>query len=101
MGTTQGVFIVDLASFAKSNKRFDYKYLRYKLDNPQSTQLEKINSILEDKNGTIWLGGNGSGLYQLTSDKNNHFVFKTIPHVTGCLIIQLSVWLKTGRETCG
>ena len=53
VGTTQGVFIVDLASFAKSNKRFDYKYLKYKLDNPQSTQLEKINSILEDKNGTI------------------------------------------------
>ena len=76
VGTTQGVFIVDLASFAKSNKRFDYKYLKYKLDNPQSTQLEKINSILEDKNGTIWLGGNGSGLYQLTSDKNNHFVFR-------------------------
>lgn len=76
VGTTQGVFIVDLASFAKSNKRFDYKYLRYKLDNPQSSQLEKINSILEDRNGTIWLGGNGSGLYQLMSDKNNHFVFK-------------------------
>ena len=76
VGTTQGVFIIDLASFAKSNKRFDYKYLKYKLDNPQSTQLEKINSILEDKNGTIWLGGNGSGLYQLTSDKNNHFVFR-------------------------
>ena len=76
VGTTQGVFIIDLASFAKSNKRFDYKYLKYKLDNPQSTQLEKINSILEDKNGTIWLGGNGSGLYQLRSDKNNHFVFR-------------------------
>lgn len=76
VGTTQGVFIVDLPSFAKSNKRFDYKYLRYKLDNPESTQLEKINSILEDRNGTIWLGGNGSGLYQLMSDKNNHFVFK-------------------------
>ena len=76
VGTTQGVFIVDLASFAKSNKRFDYKYLKYKLDNPQSTQLEKINSILEDKNGSIWLGGNGNGLYQLTSDKNNHFVFR-------------------------
>ena len=76
VGTTQGVFIVDLTSFARSNKRFDYKYLRYKLDNPGSTQLEKINSIFEDSNGTIWLGGNGSGLYQLTSDKNNHFVFK-------------------------
>lgn len=76
VGTTQGVFIVDLVSFAKSNKRFDYKYLRHKLDNPQSSQLEKINTILEDSNGNIWLGGNGSGLYQLADDKNNHFVFK-------------------------
>lgn len=77
VGTTKGVFIVDLNSFAKSNKRFDYKYLRYKLDKPESTQLEKINCILEDSNGTIWLGSNGSGLYQLTNDKNNHFVFKS------------------------
>lgn len=76
IGTTQGVFIVDLPSFAKSNKRFDYKYLRYKLDSPESTQLEKINSIFEDRQGVIWLGGNGSGLYQLTSDKHNHFVFQ-------------------------
>ncbi len=76
VGTTQGLFIVDLTSFAKSNKRFDYKYLKYKLDNPQSTQLEKINTLLEDRNGIIWLGGNGSGLYRLESDKNNHFVFQ-------------------------
>lgn len=76
VGTTQGVFVVDLASFARSNKHFDYKYLRYKLDNPNSTQLEKIISIFEDKSGVIWLGGNGSGLYRLESDQNNHFVFK-------------------------
>ena len=69
------MFILNLPSFAKSNKRFDYKYLRYKLDNPNSTQLEKINCIVEDRDGTIWLGGNGSGLYQLANDKNNHFVF--------------------------
>ncbi len=75
VGTTQGVFIVDLPSFAKSNKHFDYKYLRYKLNQPESTQLEKINCILEDRNGTIWLGGNGSGLYQLVDDKNNPFMF--------------------------
>lgn len=76
VGTTQGVFIIDLTSFAQSHTRFDYTYLRYKLDNPESTQLEKINSILEDTNGTIWLGGSGSGLYQLISDANNRFVFK-------------------------
>lgn len=76
VGTTQGVFVVDLNSFARSNKYFDYKYLRYKLDNPNSTQLEKVICIYQDKSGAIWLGGNGSGLYRLESDRNNHFVFK-------------------------
>lgn len=75
VGSSQGVFVVDLFSFAKSRKRFDYTYLRYKLDDPESGKIEKINSILEDHEGNIWLGGNGSGLYKLTADKNNRFSF--------------------------
>jgi signal transduction histidine kinase/DNA-binding response OmpR family regulator len=70
--TTQGVFIVDLSSFAESGKRFNCKRLR---GNPESMQLKKVYSMLEDSNGTIWLGGNGSGLYQATSDKD-YFIFK-------------------------
>ena len=31
----------------------------YKLTEPTSLQLEKINCIIEDHNGTIWLGANG------------------------------------------
>lgn len=104
VGTTKGVFVVNLTSFAKSNKRFEYKYLRYKLDKPESTQLEKINSIIEDSNGTIWLGSNGNGLYQLTSDKNNHFVFKNytmwhgLPNNTIIGMVedgQRNLWLTT------
>lgn len=76
IGTVKGVFVVDLLSFAHSRKKFNYTYLKYKLDKPESPQLEKINCILEDRNGTIWLGGNGSGLYQLTESPQDHFAFK-------------------------
>lgn len=76
IGTTEGVFVVDLLSFARSHRNFDYTYLKYKLDEPSSTQLEKINCIFQDCDGTVWLGGSGSGLYQLVSDDNNRFVFR-------------------------
>lgn len=76
IGSTQGVFIIDLASFAKSHRNFSYNYLRHKLNHPESAQIEKINTILEDKNGNIWLGGNGSGLYKLTDTPNTHFTFE-------------------------
>lgn len=45
VGSSQGVLIIDLFSFAKSRKRFDYTYLRYKLDDPGSGKVEKINCI--------------------------------------------------------
>jgi signal transduction histidine kinase/ligand-binding sensor domain-containing protein/DNA-binding response OmpR family regulator len=76
VATTQGVFIVNLSSFTGSDRCFDYTYLRYKPDHPESAQPEKINSILEDHNGVIWLGGNGSGLYRLASDEDDHFTFE-------------------------
>lgn len=75
VGTTEGVFVVDLFSFAKSHTYFDYKYLKYKLDNPESGRMEKVNCIFEDSRGNIWLGGNGSGLYRLTDDTDARFSF--------------------------
>lgn len=74
-GTTQGVFIIDLHSFARSRQNFDYTYLAYKLDRPITQRLEKINCILEDREGHIWLGGNGTGLYLLTGDSGGNFTF--------------------------
>lgn len=76
VGTTQGVFIVDLLSFAGSHNNFHYEYLKYKLNHPESMQPEKINSMLEDSNGDLWLGGDGSGLYRLTGDMGRRFVFR-------------------------
>ena len=71
LGTSEGIFIMDLRSFSISSGRFYYIYLKYKLTEPLSLQLEKINCILEDHNGSIWLGSNGNGLYQLVSEEEN------------------------------
>lgn len=76
VGTSEGLFIVDLFSFARSHRHFNYIYLRYKLNDEKSTQVERINVVFQDSCGEIWLGGKSTGLYRLISDKANRFRFK-------------------------
>lgn len=83
LGTSEGVFIMDLHSFAVSPEQFNYVYLKHKLTEPNSLQLEKINCILEDQEGTIWLGANGNGLYRLVGEDNNRFTFRNYTHKDG------------------
>ena len=75
-GTSEGLFIIDLFSFARSRRHLNYTYLRYKLDDKKSTQVERINCVFQDSRGVIWLGGRGTGLYRLISDEKNRFQFK-------------------------
>lgn len=75
IGTTRGLLMLDLFSYARSHKNFRYTYFKYELDEPKSMRLEKINSILEDGEGTLWLGGNGSGLYKVSENERGHFDF--------------------------
>lgn len=76
VGTSEGLFIVDLFSFARSRRHLNYIYLRYKLDDKKSTQVERINVVFQDHHGNIWLGGRSTGLYRLVSDDSNRFQFK-------------------------
>ena len=75
VGTTQGLLMVDLRSFARSREDFHYVYLKHKLDGPASGRVEKICSILEDAGGTLWFGGNGSGLYRMQEKADGGFAF--------------------------
>ena len=70
IGSTEGVYIIDLHSrSAKSEKgEFQYRHLNYKLDNPQSKLIEKISCFCETTDGTLWLGSNGYGIYKRTAD---------------------------------
>ncbi len=74
IGTSNGLFIIDLFSFARSHKHFDYKYIR-KLSDSESNMTDKINCIIQDKDNNIWLGGDGCGLYRLKEEKNGQFFF--------------------------
>lgn len=71
VGSTEGVYIIDLNSRSPQSKEgeFQHRHLNYKLDNPQSGLIEKISCFCEAKDGTLWLGSNGYGIYKRIIDK--------------------------------
>lgn len=71
IGSTEGVYIIDLDSRSPQSEKgeFQYRHLNYKLDNPQSGLIEKISCFCETKDGTLWLGSNGYGIYKRTVDE--------------------------------
>ena len=70
MGCVRGMVEVDLKSRAHGKGDFAVTYHQYKLDNPKSGVFDKILSFCQAKDGKIWMGSNGYGLYCYTSDKN-------------------------------
>lgn len=66
MGTSIGLFIVDLHSYR--NNDFRYVQLTYDVENPDTRILEKISFIYQAGNGDIWLGSNGYGLSRVVQD---------------------------------
>lgn len=73
MGAMEGVYIIDLNS--RSDNHFSYKFLKYKLDAPNSKLIEKPTCFYESNDGVIWIGTNGYGFYKY-EEKNNQDRFK-------------------------
>lgn len=67
IGCLEGVYIIDLRSRTPEGK-FQYRHLNYKLDDPDSHLIEKITCFYETKEGTLWLGSNGYGIYKRIVD---------------------------------
>lgn len=67
IGCLEGVYIVDLQSRSAEGE-FQYRHLNYKLDDPDSRLIEKITCFYEAKDGTLWLGSNGFGIYKRIID---------------------------------
>ncbi len=83
IGTSHGVIVIDLFSFAKRRSDIRYHYMEYKLNDKETLLIEKINCIFEDKQGTIWLGSNGYGLYKLESDNQYPYKFSNLTTQNG------------------
>lgn len=71
MGCLTGLCRIDLNDDAvdrdKGIRRFRCEHLRYKLNNPESAVVDKITCFCETKDGTLWLGSDGYGLYRRRS----------------------------------
>lgn len=62
VGCTQGMLTIDLKSHRRDTD-FKVTYHPYKLDDPKSGVIDKILSFCQSKDGRIWLGSNGYGMY--------------------------------------
>lgn len=73
MGCMRGAITVDLKS--RKDDKFICRNLPYRLDNPGSKIYDKISSFCESKDGSLWIGSNGYGLYHRTvgEDGQEHF----------------------------
>ena len=74
IGCMEGVYIIDLHS-RTSTGEFQHRHLKFKLDDPDSRLIEKITCFFETKDGTLWLGSNGYGIYKRTIDKQGKEIF--------------------------
>ena len=63
-----GIYIIDLKDYRNG---YECIYYKQKLDDPESKINEKITCILETKEGEIYLGSMGNGIYQLNSGSSH------------------------------
>lgn len=80
MGCMQGVCIINLKQ-SKGGK-FQGRGISHRLDDPDSRIIEKISSFCETKDGTLWLGSNGYGLYKRVVEDGKEF-FKALTQEDG------------------
>ena len=77
MGCVQGMVEINLKSRSHGKGEFAVEYHPYKLDAPESGVIDKILSFCLAKDGKIWLGSNGYGLYCYNYNKEGKTYVKS------------------------
>lgn len=62
VGGIDGLLSVNL-KHSDSNEGFRHTLYRHKLDSPESRAIEKITALTLGKDGSLWIGTNGNGIY--------------------------------------
>ena len=79
IGCLTGVRVIDLRSRRTGGGKFKVRSLYTKLDHPESNIVDKLCCFCETKDGTLWLGSNGYGLYQrIVDEKTGKETFKVL-----------------------
>ena len=99
-----GIYIIDLKDYRNGYECIFYKQ---KLDDPQSKVKEKITCILETKEGEIYLGSMGNGIYQLNgASSNGNYTFTNYAGRSGLSDTNIShlmedengnIWISTSK----
>ena len=108
IGSQNGVHVVDLKSARRNGDRLDFDYvnLSEKLDEPGSGVPDKIVSIIQAKDGTIWLGSNGNGIYKTEESLSGDLSFRNISMRDGLIsnVVRCieedewgNIWISTGN----
>ncbi len=66
VGCGKGFVVVSLKSRPSGKGFFKMRQFKYKLDAPGSGIIDEITSFCQSREGTIWMGSNGYGLYRMT-----------------------------------
>lgn len=66
MGCLPGMVSVDLKKGPDKHGNFSYKHYSYKLDHPSTGALDKITCFCQGRDGTLWVGSNGYGMYHVS-----------------------------------
>ena len=81
MGCMQGVRVVNLRQH--QDGRFENRAIMHRLDDPQSRIVDKISSFCEARDGTLWLGSNGYGLYKRMVGEDGQERFEALTQEDG------------------
>jgi len=108
IGTGNGLFCIYLNKSNIRQNKIRYQHFHYDLTNPSSRRIEKINCILETKDGQLWFGSNGNGIYLLNENENS-FKFQNFNERTGLpdnVVYGIleddvgGIWLSTDKGLC-
>ena len=84
VGCMDGMVEINLKSRNRKDGSFPkYKHHCFRLDDPESGIIEKITCFFEAKDGTLWLGSNGYGLYRQNIDKSGKVTYKAYTQRNG------------------
>ena len=105
VGCIRGMVEVELKSRGKGKRFFKAHHHVYKLDKPNSRIFDKIISFCQTRDGKVWMGSNGYGMYCMTPGKDGKTSVETFTTsdglanntVTGIVEdLKGRLWLTTG-----
>lgn len=108
VGTGNGLFMIDLRRSQPRGGQLIYQHFQYELSNPNTRIVEKINCILQTKDGRLWFGSNGNGVYLMdgTPDQGR---FRKIDESMGLIDNVVygmleddagTIWISTDKGLC-